>query len=212
MVIPMRLSELRFIDLLDAFRSSEPTPGGGSASALSGAIGASLLAMVAGLPKPRVRTPEDEQRLADARSRCAAISDRLAALMDRDSEAYDGVVAAFRLPKTSEDEKAARTAMIQEALRSATEAPVQVMRVCLDAIHLAETVAGLGNPSAASDVEVGLELLGAGLRGAGVNVAINLTSVKDQAYVGAIKKETLQLEMDASRGHAAAIAALRDAS
>ena len=212
MVIPMRLSELRFIDLLDAFRSSEPTPGGGSASALSGAIGASLLAMVAGLPKPRVRTPEDEQRLADARSRCAAISDRLAALMDRDSEAYDGVVAAFRLPKTSEDEKTARTARIQDALRSATEAPFEVMRVCLDAIHLAETVAGLGNPSAASDVEVGLELLGAGLRGAGVNVAINLTSLKDQAYVGAIKKETLQLEMDASRGHAAAIAALRDAS
>src|SRR4029453_10897468 len=105
----MRLSELRFIDLLGAFRSSEPTPGGGSASALSGAIGASLLAMVAGLPKPRIRTPEDEQRLADARSGCVAISDRLAALMDRDSEAYDGVLAAFRLPKTSEDEKAART-------------------------------------------------------------------------------------------------------
>jgi formiminotetrahydrofolate cyclodeaminase len=207
----MRLSELRFIDLLDAFRSSEPTPGGGSASALSGAIGASLLAMVAGLPKPRVRTPEDGQRLADTRSRCAAISDRLAALMDRDSEAYDGVVAAFRLPKTSEDEKAARTARIQDALRSATEAPLEVMRVCLDAIHLAETVAELGNASAASDVEVGLELLGAGLRGAGVNVAINLTSLKDQAYVATIKKETLQLEMDASRGHAAAIAALRDA-
>jgi formiminotetrahydrofolate cyclodeaminase len=131
--------------------------------------------------------------------------------MDRDSEAYDGVVAAFRLPKTSEDEKAARTARIQDALRSATEAPLGVMRVCLDAIHLAETVAGLGNASAASDVEVGLELLGAGLRGAGVNVAINLTSLKDQAYVATIKKETLQLEMDASRGHAAAIAALRDA-
>lgn len=207
----MRLSELRFSDLLGAFRSSEPTPGGGSASALSGAIGASLLAMVAGLPKPRVRTPADEQRLADARSRCVAAGDRLAALMDRDSEAYDGVVAAFRLPKTSENEKAARTARIQEALRSATEAPLEVMRVCLDAIHLAETVAGLGNASAASDVEVGLELLGAGLRGAGVNVAINLTSLKDQAYAAATKKETQQLEMEASRGHAAAIAALRDA-
>ena len=206
----MRLSELRFIDLLAAFRSAEPTPGGGSASALGGAIGASLLAMVAGLPKPRIRGPEDEHRLADARTRCAAISDRLAALMDRDSDAYDAVVAAFRLPKASENEKTERTGRIQDALRSATEAPLEVMRACLDALHLAETVAGLGNASAASDVEVGLELLGAGLRGAGVNVEINLTSLKDQDYVAAVRKETKGLEMDASRAHAAAIAALRE--
>lgn len=206
----MRLSELRFIELLGAFRSAEPTPGGGSASALGGAVGASLLAMVAGLPKPRIRGPEDEDRLADARARCAAISDRLAGLMDRDSEAYDAVVAAFRLPKTSEDQKTERTARIQEALRSATEAPLEVMRACLEAIHLGETVAGLGNASAASDVEVGLELLGAGLRGAGLNVEINLTSLKDQGYVAAMRKETQRLEMDASRAHATAIAALRE--
>jgi len=206
----MRLSELRIIDLLAAFRSAEPTPGGGSASALCGAIGASLLSMVAGLPKPRIRGPEDGQRLADARARCAAISDRLAALMDRDSEAYDAVVAAFRLAKASESEKIERTARIQEALRTATEAPLDVMHACLDAIHLAETVAGLGNASAASDVEVGLELLGAGLRGACVNVEINLTSLKDEAYVTATKKETQRLEMDASRAHATAIAALRE--
>jgi formiminotetrahydrofolate cyclodeaminase len=166
--------------------------------------------MVAGLPKPRARLPEDEQRLADARARCTAISDRLAALMDRDSEAYDAVVAAFRLPKTSEHEKMERSARIQEALRSATEAPLEVMRSCLDAIHLAETVAGLGNPSAASDVEVALELLGAGLRGAGVNVEINLTSLKGQEYVADMRTETQRLEREASRAHAAAIAALRD--
>lgn len=206
----MALSDQRLVDLLAAFRSSEPTPGGGSASALGGAIGASLLAMVAGLPKPRSRTPAEENQLADAHSRCASISDRLTTLMDRDSAAYDGVVAAFRLPKHSEDEKAARGVRIQEALRAATEAPLEVMRTCVEAIHLAEIVASFGNPNAASDVQVGLELLGAGVRGAGMNVAINLTSLKDQAYVAAMKKEMQLLEMDAGRAHAAAIAALSE--
>jgi methenyltetrahydrofolate cyclohydrolase len=206
----MSLSEQRVVDLLAAFRSPDPTPGGGSASALSGAVGASLLAMVAGLPRPRVRSPEDERRLANARSQCTDISERLTALMDRDSDAYDGVVAAFRLPKNSDDEKADRTIRIQEALRAATEAPLEVMRACAEAIHLAETVAAFGNANAASDVQVGLELLGAGLRGAGINVAINLTSLKDQAYVEAMKKETQRLEADASRAHAAAIAAWRE--
>jgi methenyltetrahydrofolate cyclohydrolase len=163
----MALSDQPLVDLLAAFRSSDPTPGGGSASALGGAIGASLLAMVAGLSKPRTRTPEEDQQLAAARTRCATISDRLAALMDLDSAAYDGVVA-----------------------------------------QLAETVAAFGNTNAASDVQVGLELLGAGLRGAGMNVAINLTSLKDQAYVAAMKKEARLLEIEASRAHAAAIAAL----
>ena len=206
----MALSDQRLVDLLAAFRATEPTPGGGSASALGGAIGASLLAMVAGLPKPRTRTPEEEQQLADARIRCTTIADRLVALMDRDSAAYDGVVAAFRLPKNSEDEKAARSVRIQEALRAATETPLEVMRACLEALHLAGTVAAFGNANAASDVQVGLELLGAGLRGAGMNVAINLTSLKDQAYVAAMKKEMQLLEMEASRLHAAAIAALSD--
>ena len=206
----MPLSDQRLVDLLAAFRSSEPTPGGGSASALGGAIGAALLAMVAGLPKPRIRTPAEQNQLADACSRCASISDRLAALMDRDSVAYDGVVAAFRLPKASDDEKTERSVRIQEALRAATEAPLDVMRACVEAIHLAETVAAFGNPNAASDVQVGLELLGAGLRGAGMNVAINLTSLKDQAYVAAMKKEMQFLEMEASRAHVAAIAALRE--
>jgi formiminotetrahydrofolate cyclodeaminase len=204
----MALSDQPLVDLLAAFRSSDPTPGGGSASALGGAIGASLLAMVAGLPKPRIRTPEEDQQLAAARTRCTTISDRLAALMDRDSAAYDGVVAAFRLPKNSEDEKAARSLRIQEALRAATEAPLDVMRACLEAIQLAETVAAFGNTNAASDVQVGLEFLGAGLRGAGMNVAINLTSLKDQASVAAMKKEMQVLEREASRAHAAAIAAL----
>jgi formiminotetrahydrofolate cyclodeaminase len=204
----MRLADLRFIDLLAAFRSPDPTPGGGSASALSGAVGASLLAMVAALPKPRVQHADEETRLAAARARCTTTSDRLVALMDRDSDAYDTVVAAFRLPKTSDDEKRERSRRIQAALRTATETPLDVMRACLDAIQIGADVAALGNASASSDVQVGLELLMAGLRGAKLNVAINLGSIKDQAYVDAATKQAEQLEAEAESGRQAAARSL----
>ena len=177
---------------------------------MSGAIGASLLAMVGGLPKPRTQDPEDEKRLEAVRERCAAISDRLAALMDRDSEAYESVVAAFRLPKGSDAEKGVRTGRIQEALRAATETPLDVMRACVEAIRAAAEVAALGNANASSDVRVGLELLMAGVRGAALNVAINLKSIKDQAYVKAAATEAEELEWAAALDRNTAIESLPD--
>lgn len=196
----MNLSQLPFTELLNAFRSPEPTPGGGSASALGGAVGASLLAMVAGLPKPRTHSTEETERLTTAGARCAAIGDSLAALMDRDSHAYDRVVAAFRLPKSTEDESTARGIRIQEALHAATEAPLDVMRACAEAIGLAAAVAAFGNRNAASDVQVGLELLRAGLRGAKVNVDVNLASIKDETFSAAIRREAEYLAVEGERG------------
>ena len=204
----MTLSHQRFTDLLASFQSAEPTPGGGSASALGGAVGAALLAMVAGLAKPRVHTSDDTARLASARVRCAALSDGLATLMDRDSDAYDLVVAAFRSPKTTEPEKAVRSVRIQEALRAATEAPLDVMRACAEAIGHASVVATYGNTNASSDVRVGLELLGAGLRGARLNVEVNLASMKDTAFIAAVRAEADRLAAEAVSGQAAALAAL----
>ena len=92
-----RLTDLTLIDLLAAFRSPEPTPGGGSASALAGAVGASLLTMVGGMAKSRAVTVEDLGRLAEAHQQCAGLSNRLAVLVERDSDAYGMVVAAYRL-------------------------------------------------------------------------------------------------------------------
>ena len=201
----MRLAEQRFVDLLASFRSPNPTPGGGSASALSGAVGASLLTMVAGLPRPRATRAEEIKRLTEAGGRCASISARLAQLMDKDSDAYQLVVAAFRLPKSSDAEKAARTVRIQEALRAATEAPLEVMHTCGEAIQTAEIVARLGNPNASSDVRVGLELLGAGLRGARVNVLTNLGSLKDADYVTATRAAVDDLLAKSEAQGAAAI-------
>jgi formiminotetrahydrofolate cyclodeaminase len=204
----VRLSERSVTDLLAAFQSPEPTPGGGSASALAAAIGASLLAMVASLPKTRAAHAEEETRLREAGRRCAGLSDELTRLIDRDSEAYDLVMAAYKQPKGTDDEKAARSNAIQRALRSAIAAPLEVMRACGAAVGQAAAIAAFGNPSAASDVQVGLELLGAGVRGAKLNVEINLQSVKDAAYADAIRKEVAELERTVADAASAARARL----
>ena len=207
----MKLVERTVLDLLAAFRSSEPTPGGGSASALAGAVGASLFAMVAGLPKSRAATEEDAARLRAAASRCAELADHLAALVDRDSDAYDLVVSAYRRPKSTEEEKASRSAAIQDAMRAAIAAPLDVMRACAAAVEQGVVIATLGNPSASSDVQVALELLGAGVRGAKLNVEINLGSVKDQEYVSTIRGDVEEFERGATHEAAAAVRALTSA-
>jgi formiminotetrahydrofolate cyclodeaminase len=190
----LSLSALSVSQLLAAFRSSDPTPGGGSAAALAGAIGSSLLAMVASLPKSRAANDEDSRRLKAAGERCTASSLELEALVDRDSDAYDLVMAAYKKPKVTDDEKAARSAAIQAALREAIAAPLAVMRACAGAAGHGTVIAALGNPSASSDVQVGFELLRAALRGAKLNVEINLGSVKDTEYVARVRDEVEALE------------------
>ncbi len=176
-------------ELLEAFSSSDPTPGGGSASALAGAVGAALIAMVAGLPKTRHNSDGDRAALGPARETLVALRDQLATLVDRDTEAYDQVIAAYRLPKGTDEEKAARSTAIQRAMKHAIDMPLAVMRACEAGSRQGEAVARHGNPSASSDVRVGLELLAAGLRGARLNVEINLGSLKDAAYVASVTRE-----------------------
>ena len=201
----MHFADLTIARWLEALRSPEPTPGGGSAAALAGAMGASLLAMVAGLPKSRGATAEDAARLAAAGTRCAALAEELKTLVDRDSAAYAQVMAAYRRPKSTDDEKASRSVAIQEAMRAATAAPLDVMRACAAAAEQGVVVAAMGNPSASSDTAVGFELLGAGLRGARLNVAINLGSITDADYVSRIQAEAEAFERALTREHAAAL-------
>jgi len=102
-------SHLTLAELLDAFASSQPVPGGGSAAALAGAVGASLLIMVAGLPKTRHGTDEERTALTAAAARLRPLREELAALIERDSEAYTSVMNAYRLPKSSDVEQATRS-------------------------------------------------------------------------------------------------------
>lgn len=208
----MRLTDLSLHELLVAIRDPRPTPGGGSAAAIGGALGASLLAMVASMPKHRAASEEDVERLQAAASRCIELGAGLERLVDEDSAAYDGVVAAYRLPRGSDAEKAEQRSRIQAALVAAVEAPLQVMRQCNDAIEAAATVGRFGNPNAASDVGVALELLVAAGRGARLNVEINLASLDDQAYVRRVREKVSVLDTEVMTGAEAARAALQSAS
>jgi formiminotetrahydrofolate cyclodeaminase len=195
-------------DLLDAFSSAEPAPGGGSASALAGALGTSLLMMVAALPKTRNATGADRAALDEVRRQLDGHRNALAALVDRDTAAYERVVSAYRRPKATDAEKTARTAAIREAMEGAIATPLEMMRAAGDALGLAAIVARHGNPSASSDVRVGLALLNAALVGARLNVEINLGSLADAGRAQQIAEEVARLSHGAEERKTAALAAL----
>lgn len=201
-------SKMALPDLLDALASNEPVPGGGSASALAGAVGVSLLIMVAGLPRTRTAAPEATADLAEAAARLRPLRDTLTALIDRDSEAYDAVLAARRLPKDTDADKTARSEAIDTAMRGATEVPMHTMRACQQALHGAVIVARHGNPNAATDTGIAVELLMAGIRGGAMNVDVNLQSLSDEAFVRRVSAERRQLEADATADAARATEAL----
>ena len=186
-------------DLLAAFASSDPTPGGGSASALASAVGASLLTMVAGLPKTRSNSVEDRAALAAAAAALGSIRQQLTEAIDADTAAYDRVVGAYKLPKGSDAEKSARTAAIQAALRAATEVPLGVMRLSAQALDAATAIAAHGHPGASSDVGVAVALLRAGARGARLNIETNVESIADTAYADAVRTETIRVSDAAVR-------------
>jgi formiminotetrahydrofolate cyclodeaminase len=191
--------EMALEDLMDAFASTDPVPGGGSAAALAGAAGTSLLLMVAGIPKTKTGAPEETADLAEAASRLHPLRDQLLELVDRDSDAYTQVMEAFKLPKSSDAEKAARKEAIDAATRAATDTPLDTMRACQQALRGAVIVATNGNRRTTSDVGVGVELLLAALRGARMNVDINLSTLDDAAYVERVTEEADELVSDGER-------------
>lgn len=184
-------------DLLDAFASNEPVPGGGSAAALAGAVGASLLIMVAGLPKTRTGAPEEAADLAEASARLRPLRDTLASLVERDSAAYTAVLEAIRLPNATDADQEARRAAIEEAMRGAIDVPMDTMRACQQAVRGAVIVAMNGNTNASTDTGTAVLLLMAGLRGAALNVDVNLKSLSDAAFARRVKTERDQLISDA---------------
>ena len=183
-------------DLLDAFASNEPIPGGGSAAALGGALGASLLIMVAGLPKTRTGAPEEAADLAEAAARLRPLRDNLASLVQQDSDAYSAVLEARRHPNVTESDKQARRTAIETAMRAATEVPLDTMRCCQQALRGGVTVAANGGRHADTDTATGIELLRAALRSAGLNVDVNLGTLADRGVVTRISEERRQLTDD----------------
>jgi len=187
------LADLSLKELLDSFAAPTPTPGGGSAAALAGALGASLLIMVAAMPKTRTGVESERTALDGVLRQLGHGRDHLAQAIERDSASYDAVIRAYRLPKNTEDEKRARTAAIQAALHGATEVPLDVMRACHAAAREGLTVARFGNLSAASDVKVAFELLQAAAAAAAANARVNLASVHDSGFAAGAEAEARRL-------------------
>lgn len=168
--------------VLDALASPNPTPGGGTAAAIAGAMGTSLLLMVTGLAKSRNNTDEEKTALAKAREALTPLTSHLMQLADADTQSFDRVMDAYRMPKGSEEEKAARTQAIQTALQGATKVPLETLQACAEALTHARVVAEHGNRTAVSDAGVAIGLLKAAAAGAQANVAINLGGIKDEKF------------------------------
>jgi formiminotetrahydrofolate cyclodeaminase len=198
-------SDITVRQLLDALASPNPTPGGGTAAAIAGAMGASLLIMVTGLAKSRNNTDDEKAALATAQAGLTPLRAHLAQLADADAASFDGVMAAYRLPKISDSEKAARSAAIQHALQGATTVPLETLRACAEVLRHARAVAEHGNRSAASDAVVAVALLKAAADGAHANVRINLDGIKDEAFKSATGADAARLSTAAAADAATAM-------
>ena len=199
----MKLVELDVLKFLDVVDSNSPAPGGGSVSALASSLGTSLARMVAHLSFGKKKY---EALLDDVKAKFVAnfdellkIKNELNDLIDRDSEAYNTVMAAYKLPKETDEEKAARNTEIQKSLKYAIQTPYDIVVLSGKAISLLGEILANGNQNAITDIGVGTMLLMVGLEGGILNVKVNLTSIEDAAYVEKITKEIYEIKAVAEK-------------
>ena len=174
---------------LHELASSAATPGGGSGAAIMGALGAALVSMVCNLTIGKKNYAEVEPEMRSVLHDAEALRQRLADMVAEDIAAFNGLMAAYGLPKLTDEDKAARGAAIQHALRAATEAPLACARACAEVIKLSMRAAEVGNRNVISDAGVGALAAQAALRSAALNVDINVPSLQDQAFAKACRDE-----------------------
>lgn len=181
-------------NFLDELASKAPTPGGGAASALCGAVAAALTAMLANLTAGKAGSDENEQAAAEIIAEADKMRAELSALADDDAAVFGKFMAAYKMPKATESEKAMRTAAIGQAAIAAAEVPMQIALKTMDVLLLSRRIIVFGNPNAISDGTVSALMARAALRSALYNVKINLGLIKDAEYVGAARSKMQQLE------------------
>ncbi len=185
-------------DFARVVASDAPAPGGGTVAAICAALGGALVAMVASLTLGKPKFAQVEETMQDLRTRAAELQERLLLLGAEDTMAFNRVMAAYGLPKTTDAEKAARSEAIQTATLAAAQVPVEVAERAYALMEMAETAATQGNPNALSDAGVALVIAAASLRGAVLNVLINLGGIKDENLRRELGDKALTLEQKAA--------------
>lgn len=191
------LTQLSVIDFLNKTAGNDPVPGGGSISALNGAIAASLSEMVARLTIGRKKYAEFEGRMKDLLALINPVGSELVADVDRDSEAYNRVFEAYKLPKDTDEEKAERRDAIQRETKFAAKVPMQVARRVVSILPYIEEIARCGNQNAVTDAAVAVMCARTAVIGALLNVRINLSSIDDNDFVSRMSEEIADLEAEA---------------
>jgi len=202
-------SRLSLAEFLAALSSAAPTPGGGTAAAVAGAMGASLMEMVTALTLSKEKYAAAHEAVRPIGEAAAAGRVELVALAREDSEAYDAVVAARRLPKETPEQKAERDGRIAEANRIATLVPMRTARTALRLLARLPELAEKGNPNAVSDAGSASLLLEAAAQAALLNVGINLSGISDEAFKGEMQRETANVQTEAQRLRDQVLAAVR---
>ena len=167
---------------LDDLASERPTPGGGGAAALCGAIGAALVSMVANLTIGKKNYEAVSEDLAAVNAKAEALRAELMHAIEEDVAAFNAVMGAYGLPRGTDDEKAERTTAIQAALKDATLAPLRAVKACFEVILLSAAAAEKGNLNVISDAGVAVLSASAGLRSAALNVFVNAKAIKDRDF------------------------------
>lgn len=188
------MTELTVKDFLNKVAGSDPVPGGGSIAALNGAIASALAAMVANLTIGKKNYADCEELMKQIAERAAGLKEEFVADVDRDSEAYDRVFACFKMPKATDEEKAARSAAIQEATKYAAQVPMEVARRAYGLMDTIAQVARKGNQNAVTDACVAMMAARSAVLAALMNVRINLGSLKDKEFALAMQAEADGLE------------------
>lgn len=189
----MELSELTVRSFANLLGSDAPAPGGGSAAALAGSLGAALAAMVSALTLGRKKYADFQELAQSGFERGSALKDELLEAMERDTAVFNDFSAAMALPKETPEEKEARSAAMQKALALCIESPLHVMELSFETMKLTNELLGKTNANALSDLGVSALMLGTAVQGAWLNVLINLGGLKDEAAANAYrtKGETL---------------------
>lgn len=183
------LVKLSIQDFSKVLASNSPAPGGGSVAALSGALGADLVSMVCNLSLGKADYESFSGEITEALAQAQNLSKSLLESVDRDTEAFNEVMAAFKMPKDTDEQKNARKEAIQRGYKKAIQSPLGIARGCLQVLRLAKGLLGKSNSNALSDLGVASQQAYAGLEGAIMNVKINIPSIKDGDFVAEANSE-----------------------